>query len=273
MGVVNATPDSFSDGGLYNGPTEAAAAGLCMVREGAAILDVGGESTRPGAVRVDAAEQVKRVVPVIECLRASSDVPISIDTTCAAVARAAIAAGADVINDVSAGVEDPEILAVAAASESAIILMHRRAAPSQEHYSDQYESPPIYEDIVKDVASALAERARVAEATGIERAKIVLDPGFGFGKSVEQNLELLGRINEIAALGYPVLAGLSRKSFVGAVYGIEEPCARMEGSVAMALQAWKGGATILRVHEPEPHRQALLATGAKPATIPVPNGP
>jgi dihydropteroate synthase len=222
---------------------------------------------------VDAAEQVKRVVPVIERLRASSDVPISIDTTCAAVARAAIAAGADVINDVSAGVEDPEILAVAAASESAIILMHRRAAPSQEHYSDQYESPPIYEDIVKDVANALAERARVAEATGIERAKIVLDPGFGFGKSVEQNLELLGRINEIAALGYPVLAGLSRKSFVGAVYGIEEPSARMAGSVAMALQAWEGGATILRVHEPGPHRQALLATETKPATIPVPNGP
>jgi len=257
MGILNTTPDSFSDGGRHLDPAFAIAAGLEMVADGATILDVGGESTRPGAKRVSAQDQIKRVLPVIEGLREVCEAAISIDTTLAFVAEAAIDAGADLVNDVSAGREDPTILDLVAEKGCGIVLMHRLCPPGEDSWSDRYTSAPQYEDVVANVSEFLAERAAVAQDRGIGSQKIVLDPGLGFGKTVEQNLELVVRIEEIVNLGYPVLLGASRKSFLGALSGVEEPVERGAASLAIALRAWQGGASILRVHEPKPHREAL----------------
>lgn len=262
MGVVNATPDSFSDGGQFANPEEAAQYALQLVDEGAAIIDIGGESTRPGAARVDAEEQVRRVVPVIARVRSRSGVAISVDTTLAPVAEAALEAGADAVNDVSAGCEDPAMLPLVARKGAGLILMHRIAPPGEDSYSDRYAEPPIYDDVVREVASFLLMRAELAMAAGISRDAIALDPGLGFGKSVAQNYELLARTSELAALGHPVLVGASRKSFLGAVTGRADPEQRIIGSVVAAVAAYGGGARIIRAHDVGAHREALLVAHA-----------
>jgi dihydropteroate synthase len=260
MGILNATPDSFSDGGEHLDPADAVAAGADMVAAGAGILDVGGESTRPGAASIDVETQIARVVPVIERLRATpatADIVISIDTTRAAVAAAAIDAGADLVNDVSGGCDDPEILAVAADRGVGIVLMHRLRAPAADSYSDRYVRPPEYADVVDEVRARLSEFAMRAEAAGVPADRIAVDPGLGFGKSVEQNLELIRRLGEIVADGRPVLVGASRKSFLGAVTGVTDPGSRTLESVIAGVESWRAGAAILRVHDVEPHRRGL----------------
>jgi dihydropteroate synthase len=262
MGVINATPDSFSDGGRYANAEEAAVHALQLVEEGAAIIDIGGESTRPGASRVDAEEQVRRVVPVIARLRSRSSVAITVDTTSAAVAEAALEAGADAVNDVSAGCEDPEMLKLLAAKGAGIVLMHRLAPPGEDSYSDRYAEPPIYDDVVRDVASYLLMRAEIAMAAGIARDSIALDPGLGFGKTVAQNYELLARTSELSALGFPILVGASRKSFLGAVSGRSDPEQRIIASAVAAVAAYGGGARIIRAHDVGAHREALVVAHA-----------
>ena len=262
MGVVNATPDSFSDGGAYRDAGAAAEAALALVEAGAAIIDVGGESTRPGAARVEAAEQIRRVVPVIEAIRRRSDVAISIDTTLADVAQAAIEAGAEIVNDVSAGEEDPGILRLAASRGCGLVLMHRLAAPPEDSFSDRYAKPPTYHDVVGDVQAALLSRVAIAEAAGVDPASIAIDPGLGFGKSVEQNFALVARLSELVSLGRPVLVGASRKSFIGAVTGESDPVRRVAGSVVAAVAAWSAGARIIRTHDVAATRQGLEVAAA-----------
>ena len=262
MGVVNATPDSFSDGGAYRDADAAAEAALAMVEAGAAIIDVGGESTRPGAARVEAAEQIRRVVPVIEAIRRQSAVAISIDTTLAEVARAAIDAGAEIVNDVSAGEEDPAILRLAASRGCGVVLMHRRAAPPEDSFSDRYAKAPEYRDVSGDVQAALLSRVAIAEAAGVDPASIAIDPGLGFGKSVEQNFALIARLGELVSLGRPVLVGASRKSFIGAVSGEPDPVRRVAGSVVAAVAAWSAGARIIRTHDAAETRQGLEVAAA-----------
>lgn len=264
MGILNATPDSFSDGGVHLDPTAAVRAGLRMLDEGATVLDVGGESTRPGAARVSASDQCARVLPILKRLRAETNAVLSIDTTLAIVAEAALDAGAEVINDVAAGQEAPRIFDVAAERGAAIVLMHRLVPPGEDRYSTAYATAPKYGDVVEEVCSFLVERVAAARARGVEKNKIILDPGFGFGKSVEQNLELLERINEVVRLGFPVLAGLSRKSFLAAIGHGDTPEKRSAGSVEVAVAAWDRGVSILRVHEPAAHRDGLLRSPVFP---------
>jgi dihydropteroate synthase len=275
IGILNVTPDSFSDGGVHHGPHSGLGAALRMIEEGASIIDVGGESTRPGAERVPADEQIRRVVPVIEQIRKHSDVLVTIDTTLGAVARAAFDAGADAINDVAAGTEDDGIFTLAAERQCGIILMHRLLRPEQDSFSDQYTSEgdmPHYDDVVVTVRDFLAERARAAIRAGIDPEAIVIDPGLGFGKTVEQNYELIARVDELMQLGYPVLSAASRKSFLGAVSGVARPADRVAGSVAVSVAQWMSGVRLFRVHDVAAHRQALsvavaAATAAHRARI------
>jgi dihydropteroate synthase len=262
MGVVNMTPDSFSDGGQFASVEEALAHALQLVDEGATIIDVGGESTRPGALPVSVDEQIRRVVPLIARIRSRSNVAISIDTTSATVAHAALEAGADIVNDVSAGGDDPEMFRLVAKRGAGIVLMHRLVAPNEDSYSDRYVKEPAYGDVVREVCDFLVERADVAINAGIARDLIAVDPGLGFGKSVSQNYELLARTSEIAALGFPVLIGASRKSFLGAVSGRNDPEQRIIGSVVAAVAAFGGGARIVRAHDVGAHREALLVAHA-----------
>ncbi|MHC5113265.1 MAG: dihydropteroate synthase [Planctomycetota bacterium] len=265
VGIVNATPDSFSDGGVYPSRDALVGHALRLVEEGAAVIDIGGESTRPGAARVEPAVQVDRVVPVIEELRRCCDTPISIDTTHASVAAAALDAGATIINDVSAGREDDGLFALAAERECGLILMHRREPPDRDSYSDRYEQEPEYADVVGEVRDFLLERSHAARAVspvGVRRDAIVIDPGLGFGKSVEQNFELIRRSAELAAAGYPVLGAASRKSFIGHVTGIEEPRGRAVGSTAVTVVQYLGGVRLFRVHDVAPHREALAVVRA-----------
>lgn len=229
--------------------------GLRLVQEGADIVDVGGESTRPGAARVPADEQVRRVVPVIEGLRAAGVARVSVDTTLATVAERAIAAGACLVNDVSAGTEDTRLLQVAAAAGAEVALMHRLVPPDQDRYSDRYEREPVYGDVVRDVAAWLAQRVSAAVQAGVPRERVVIDPGFGFGKSVAQNFEMLRRLEEFSALGHRVLVGLSRKSFLGAAAGVMDPADRLPATLAAATLAMRGGAAVLRVHDVAAHAQ------------------
>jgi len=195
-------------------------------------------------------------------VRSRSGVAISVDTTLAPVAEAALEAGADAVNDVSAGCEDPAMLPLVARKGAGLILMHRIAPPGEDSYSDRYAEPPVYDDVVREVASFLLMRAELAMAAGVSRDAIALDPGLGFGKSVAQNYELLARTSELAALGYPVLVGASRKSFLGAVTGRADPEQRIIGSVVAAVAAYGGGARIIRAHDVGAHREALLVAHA-----------
>jgi dihydropteroate synthase len=268
MAVVNATPDSFSDGGLHLDPAAAAAHAARCVHDGAGILDVGGESTRPGAARVPATEQLARTLPVLRAL--PDGVAASIDTTSAEVAAAAIAAGASIVNDVSACTEDPRMLDVVAASGAGLVLMHRLAVPPQDRWSDEHPVPPAYGDVVAEVRDFLLARVDAAVRAGVARERIAIDPGLGFGKDVPQNLALVARLAELGAIGCPVLVGASRKRFVGAITGRDDPRDRAAGSVGVALAAVARGAAILRVHDVAAHRDALAAWAAVGAATNVP---
>ena len=269
IGILNITPDSFSDGGEHDSAESAVDRARAIVDEGGDGLDIGGESTRPGAERVSAEEQMVRVVPVIEAIRrAGIELPITIDTTRSRVAQAALDAGADAINDVSAGTEDDAMLDLAAQRGCGIILMHRVLAPDQDRYSDQYddrpEGAPIRQRVVERVVGALRDRRDAAITAGVERSCIVLDPGLGFGKDVEQNLELIRGTDQIVELGQPVLSALSRKSFVGRV-GLgrdSEPSERVSATIALSVLHMARGARFFRVHDVAVHRQALDAAWA-----------
>ncbi len=262
IGIVNVTPDSFFDESRCIDAQEACVAACAMVEAGAAALDIGGESTRPGAQRVTAEEQISRIVPVIRAIRdASVAVPISIDTTLVEVARAAIDAGAEIINDVSAGRDSPEMFALASERGVGLILMHRLRPPDADVYSNAYQNAPVYENgVVQEVCDFLKERAAIAIAAGVSRDALVLDPGLGFGKTVEQNHELIKNMSSILALGFPVLGAVSRKSFVGISRSTDHPITvgdRLEASVDLALVMARAGVRLFRVHDVVGHVRAF----------------
>lgn len=260
MGILNVTPDSFSDGGQFDCVDAATAHAAAMIEAGADIIDVGGESTRPGAARVPADSQIDRVVPVIEAVSDRLDCLISVDTTIAAVAEAAIEAGAHIVNDVSAGMEDETMLPRVAARGCGVVLMHRLVSPEEDTWSTQWTQAPDYGgDVTHAVRTWLAARAEAAMAEGVLREAICLDPGLGFGKSVRQNWQLIAGCERLCAAGFPVLGGASRKSFIGAVTGGGGPAERRDGSLAAAAAMVAGGVHVLRVHDPLPHRAMLEA--------------
>lgn len=257
IGILNVTPDSFSDGGQFIDSGAAVDQAHRMTAEGADVIDIGGESTRPGAKRINVDEQLARVIPVVKRLRAVSDVAISIDTTRFEVARAAVDAGANIINDVAAGTEDDRLFTLAAERQCGLILMHRRQPPESDSYSHRYVVAPTYADVIVDVRAFLEQRAEAAIAAGVHRSAIVLDPGLGFGKSVEQNYELIRRFDELGKAGFPMLCAASRKSFIGVATGEDAPARRVAGSVAVAVAAFARGVRLFRVHDVAPHREAL----------------
>lgn len=263
--IVNATPDSFSDGGAYNDVDRAIEHVKRAIDDGADVLDIGGESTRPGAQRVSSDEQIKRVVPIIEAIRNSGiDTPISVDTTLSTVARQAMDAGADAINDVSAMTEDPEMLALASELNCGIVLMHRLTTSDRDSYSDQYDRKPEYGDVVGAVRDHLKVQRDAAIKAGIVSDRIVIDPGLGFGKSVEDNLELIRGTIQLLKLGSPLMSGLSRKSFVGRI-GLgrdSNPMERDAATVGLSVMHMQYGARIFRVHDVGIHRGALDAAWA-----------
>ncbi len=242
MGVLNVTPDSFSDGGLFYGPEAAVARGLEMASEGADIIDVGGESTRPFSGGVSSVEEIERVVPVIRKLSAEIRIPISIDTTKADVARAALDAGASMINDISALRFDPALAEVAAAAGVPVVLMHMQGTP------ETMQKAPQYGDLVGEIKTFLREAVERAGSAGVAENLLILDPGIGFGKTFDHNLCLINRLDELAALGKPLLAGPSRKSFIGHILGVEPP-GRVNGSLAAAVACVMKGACIVRMHD------------------------
>ncbi len=252
MGVLNTTPDSFSDGGQHNVPDAAAAHARTMLDEGATILDIGGESTRPGAAFVPPEEEAARTVPVIETLRgAGIKAPISIDTRKAQVARAALAAGADLLNDVSAMTFEPEMADLARSAGAPICLMHAQGDPKT------MQENPSYQNVLLDVFDFLEARIAVAEAAGIARSNIIVDPGIGFGKTQAHNLTLLQGLSLFHGLGCAILLGVSRKRFIGAIGAQPDPQRRAPGSVAIALGALVQGVQIIRAHDIEAHAQAF----------------
>lgn len=254
MGVVNVTPDSFSDGGLYLDPEAAVAHGRELAEAGAEILDVGGESTRPGAEPVGEAEELRRVVPVIRGL-GDLDCLVSVDTSKAAVAEAALDAGAAIVNDVTALRGDAEMAGVCARRGCTLVLMHMRGEPRT------MQEDPRYDDVVADVKDFLAERLEAATAAGVAEERVWLDPGIGFGKTAAHNLELLRRLGELRDLGRPLVVGTSRKSFIGKLDG--SPAGdRLGGTIASSLLAAADGAEVLRVHDVAEMRQALTMAGA-----------
>jgi dihydropteroate synthase len=254
MGVVNVTPDSFSDGGEFLDPERAVAHGERLAGDGAHILDVGGESTRPGAEPVAAEEELRRVLPVVEAL-AGGDAAVSIDTAKADVARRALEAGATIVNDVSAFRFDPDLAAVVAGAGVECCLMHMLGEPRT------MQRDPRYDDVVSDVRAFLEERVAFAVAEGVSEERIWVDPGIGFGKTLEHNLELLRRLDEIVAIGRPVVIGTSRKSFLGRLTGRNEK-ERIPGTIATNVLALERGATIFRVHDVAEARDALLVAAA-----------
>ena len=283
MAIINATPDSFSDGGSYRDASHAADEALRMLAQGADMLDIGGESTRPGATPVPANEQARRVIPVIRAARAAGiEAPIRVDTTSAPVARAALDEGADAINDQSAGRDDPEMLPLAAARAAGIVLMHRLRRMDEDAYSHRYgesgqPGAPRYEDHAGGVAGAvsdfLRERLHAAISAGIAPERVAIDPGIGFGKTVEQCLALVRATGELASIGPPVVCAVSRKSFIGKLLVENDPVKRDDGSVALAVAMRLSGATLFRVHEVAAHRRALrladaLLAGVRPVTGP-----
>ena len=249
MGIVNVTPDSFSDGGEFLDPERAIAHGRELAAEGADLLDIGGESTRPGAQAVSAGEELERIVPVVRAL-SSAGFPISIDTSKSAVAEAAVDAGASMVNDVTALRADPDLAGLCAERGCEVVLMHMLGDPRT------MQENPVYEDVVDDIKAFLTERIEYATAEGIDEERIWIDPGIGFGKTVEHNLELHRRLGEFVELGRPIAFGSSRKSFIGKLTGagVEE---RLGGTIASNVIAYANGAGMLRVHEVAPMREAL----------------
>jgi dihydropteroate synthase len=255
MGIVNVTPDSFFDGGVNLRPEDAVATARRMIDEGAAIVDVGGESTRPGAEPVTADDELRRILPVLEAI--AGELPAAIDTAKAEVARQAVALGAELVNDVTALRGDPAMAEAVAESGAYLCLMHMRGEPRT------MQANPTYADVVSDVAAFLEERLRFAVSAGIPEELICLDPGIGFGKTVEHNFELIRRLDELAALGRPIVVGFSRKSSLGKI--LSDPDAKtgpLSASIAAAVAAYERGATILRVHDVREHVEALTAARA-----------
>jgi dihydropteroate synthase len=255
LGILNVTPDSFSDGGRFADCGAAVAAGAQLMAEGAAAVDVGGESTRPGAAPVPAEAEMRRVLPVVEAL-AKAGVPVSVDTRRAAVMRAALAAGASMLNDVTALTGDPDSLAVAAASSADLVLMHMAGIPQT------MQDAPHYADPVGEVARYLEQRVQACIAAGIDRRRLIVDPGIGFGKTAAHNLALLRDLEALQAIGVDVMLGASRKSVIADVAGPAAPLARLGGSLALALRAAEAGLAWIRVHDVAATRQALLLWAA-----------
>jgi dihydropteroate synthase len=255
MGVLNVTPDSFSDGGRFLHHEAAVARGVAMAQEGAAILDVGGESTRPGSEAVTVEEELGRVVPVIKRLAAEVDMPISIDTRKPEVARAALDAGAVVVNDVS-GAREPGMVEVVAASGAGLVLMHMLGEPRT------MQVEPRYEDVVREVRAYLAERIDAAESAGVRRERVAIDPGLGFGKTYEHNLELMRNVDAFLDLGVAVVVGPSRKSFIGTALGDAPVGERLEGTIGAAAWMAGRGAHVVRVHDVAPVVRALRVVDA-----------
>lgn len=256
MGIVNVTPDSFSDGGRWLDESQAVAHGMHLLAEGADILDIGGESTRPGAEPVSLEEELRRTLPVIRGLRAQSDTLISIDTFKASVAEAALEAGADIINDISGLLRDPRMIDVARASDCGIVVMHMKGEPRT------MQANPRYADVVREVQDFFTERLRTLEDAGIDPRRIALDPGIGFGKSLEHNLALLRALPEFQALGRPLLLGVSRKTMIGKLLGDLDMAQRDWPTVALTSWLREQGARILRVHDVKPNVEALRMTEA-----------
>lgn len=262
MGVLNVTPDSFSDGGAFLDAAAAVARGMEMLSEGADLVDIGGESTRPGSKPVDAAEQIRRTQSVIAALVRATGCAVSIDTTLAEVAEAALAAGACVVNDISAGRADAGLLKLVARRRAGLCLMHMQGTPAT------MQQQPTYVDVVAEVGQFLSERRAAALAAGVDPARILLDPGIGFGKTLEHNLSLLHSLRDLTGLGSPLMVGASRKSFIGRILDQPDPGQRVHGSVAAALWSVTNGARVLRVHDVRATVEALRvwrALGGEPA--------
>ncbi len=254
MGVLNVTPDSFSDGGEFNNTTAALAQAQAMVAAGADIIDVGGQSTRPGAAQISLAEELDRVVSVLQELRPLISVPISVDTTRASVARAAVTAGADLINDISGGTFDSDMLPTVANLQVPIVLMHIRGTPQT------MQQQTDYEDLMAEINSFLAKKITAAIVAGVDPDKIIVDPGIGFAKNYQQNLEIFRRLQTLTELNCPILVGASRKSFIGRIINQPDPKARVWGTAAACCAAIFNGADILRVHDvQEMHDISLVA--------------
>jgi dihydropteroate synthase len=251
MGVLNVTPDSFSDGGRWADPRVAVDHALEMIEAGADLIDIGGESTRPGAAPVDDDEQVRRVVPVIQPLARQTRAVLSIDTTRSAVAQQALDAGAYLVNDISAGRDDPDMFHCISLRRVPVILMHMLGKPMT------MQQAPAYEDVTAEVAGFLNDRVIEAGVAGIDVDRILLDPGIGFGKTVEHNLELLRRLRELTVLGRPLVVGTSRKTFIGRVTGADEPSRRVFGTAATVAWSVANGAAMVRVHDVEPMTQVV----------------
>jgi dihydropteroate synthase len=243
MGILNVTPDSFSDGGEFNTTSAALVQAQALVTAGADIIDVGGQSTRPGAKQITLKEELDRVVSVLQVLRSEIAVPISVDTTRAAVARASVEAGADIINDISGGTFDSEMLPTVAELGVPIILMHIRGTPQT------MQQQTDYQDLLTEISSFLAGQIGLAIAAGIDQDKIIIDPGIGFAKNYEQNLEIFRHLRSLTALNCPILVGASRKSFIGRILNQPDPKARVWGTAAACCAAIFNGADILRVHD------------------------
>jgi len=255
MGILNVTPDSFSDGGKYIDTDAAVAHAMSMCRDGADIIDVGGESTRPGAAEVPVKEEISRIRPVVEQLRKRSDVVLSVDTRKAAVARDALDAGVSIINDVSAMTHDPDMMGVAVESGAGVVLMHMRGTPST------MQEAPHYYDVVREVRDYLASRVEEILEAGADRRSVTVDPGIGFGKTLEHNLEILSHLDVLAEIGQPVVVGLSRKSFLGTLTG-REVDDRLAGSLAALSFCILNGASVMRVHDVKESRDALRVVAA-----------
>lgn len=243
MGVLNVTPDSFSDGGEFYAPTAALAQAKRLVEAGADILDIGGQSTRPGAEQVSVEEELHRVLPIVEAVRSRLSVPISVDTTRAVVAQRAVEAGADMVNDISGGIFDPDMLSTVAQLGVSIVLMHMRGIPqTMQQLTD-------YQDLIGEIYEFLERQLAAAQRAGIERSRLIVDPGIGFAKTAEQNLEILRQLPTFRSLGVPMLVGVSRKSFIGSILNQPDPKARVWGTAAACCAAIAGSADILRVHD------------------------
>ncbi|WP_024296706.1 dihydropteroate synthase [Methylomicrobium lacus] len=251
MGILNVTPDSFSDGGKYSTVKAAVTQAEKMLADGADIIDIGGESTRPGSEPVPALEQIRRVVPVIEAIKGlSSSLLVSIDTTLAEVAEAAIGAGADLINDVSGGTGDAKMLTLAARLDVPIVLMHNQGTPKT------MQDNPYYDDVVGEVVAVLRERVEAALAAGIKKERIIIDPGIGFGKRRQDNIDLLAHLDAFAGLGFPVLLGTSRKRFMGSLCHVEEPAELVTATAVTTALGVMAGVKLFRVHDVKENRQA-----------------
>lgn len=255
MGIINVTPDSFSDGGLYFNKEKAVDRGLELAEEGANIIDIGGESTRPGSDFISTEEELMRTVPVISALRKKTDVLISVDTTKSEVAEAALGEGADIINDISSFRFDPKMLSLAAQKDIPVILMHMKGTPKNMQLN------PFYEDLLAEIRGFLEERIATAQAYGIKKEKIIIDPGIGFGKSFKDNLTLIKSLKFLEPIDRPILIGISRKSFIGKILSLP-PQERTEGTIASAVLSIINGAHILRVHDVEAVKRAVLVTEA-----------